>query len=120
MLALELLAESKITEAARAGAFDNLPGAGRPLELDDDRMTPEDARMAYRILRNSGFVPPELDTRREAAGLRRLLATLTDGDAKRRAAARLALIETALEARGRFGLGRSEAYRRLILSRLGR
>jgi hypothetical protein len=120
MLSLELLAEMKIAEAARAGAFNDLPGAGKPLELDDDRMIPEDVRMAYRILRNSGYVPPELDARREAASLQRLLATVTGDDAKRHAAARLALIEAALEARGRDGLGRGGAYRRLILSRLDR
>ena len=120
MLALDLLAEMKIAEAARAGAFDHLPGAGKPLVLDDDRMIPEDVRMAYRILRNSGYVPPELDARREAASLRRLLASATEDEIRRRAAARLALLETTLEARGRSGLGRGEAYRRLILARLER
>jgi hypothetical protein len=72
MLFVDLIAESKIAEAARAGAFDNLPGAGRPLDLDFDRMVPEDVRIAYRILRNSGFLPPELEARREAANLRSL------------------------------------------------
>lgn len=78
MLVIDLIAESKIAEAAQAGAFDNLPGAGKPLNLDFDRMVPEDVRIAYRILRNSGFVPPELDARREAANLRNLLAAATD------------------------------------------
>ena len=66
MLSLELIAEAKIAEAVRAGAFDNLPGAGRPLELDDDRLIPQESRLAYRILRNAGFVPAEIETRREA------------------------------------------------------
>ncbi len=120
MLALDLIAESKLAEAALAGAFDNLPGAGKPLHLDDDRLIPEDVRMAYRILRNSGYVPPELDARREAAKLRNLLAVATDDGARGRAAARLALIEMALEASGKRALGRGDAYRRRILARMGR
>ena len=63
----ELVVEERIREAIRAGAFDDLPGAGKPLVLDDDRMVPEDVRMAYRILKNAGFVPPELETRKEAS-----------------------------------------------------
>jgi Domain of unknown function (DUF1992) len=120
MLSLELIAEAKIAEAARAGAFDNLPGSGRPLDLDDDRMVPEEARLAYRILRNAGFVPAEIETRREAASLRQLLATATDDAEKSRAAARLTVIEMALEAaRGR-GLPRAGSYRALLLKHLGR
>jgi DnaJ-like protein len=120
MLFVDLIAESKIAEAARAGAFDKLPGAGKPLDLDFDRMIPEDVRIAYRILRNSGFVPPELEARREAANLRNLLAVVADEDERGRAAAKLALIETALESRGHGRLGHGEAYRRRILARLQR
>jgi hypothetical protein len=119
MLSLELIAEAKIAEAIRAGAFDNLPGAGRPLDLDDDRLIPEKSRLAYRILRNAGFVPAEIETRREAASLRQLLASVTDDTEKSRAAARLTVIEMTLEAaRGR-SLPRAGAYRALLLARLG-
>ena len=61
MLAFELIAERKIAEAAAHGEFDNLPGAGRPLELDEDPLVPEEQRMAHRILRNAGFKPPEVE-----------------------------------------------------------
>jgi hypothetical protein len=120
MLFVDLIAEAKIAEAARAGAFDNLPGAGKPLDLDFDRMIPEDVRIAYRILRNSGFVPPELEALREAASLRILLAAATDAGERGRAAARLSLIETALEKQGHGALARGEAYRRRTLARLQR
>jgi Domain of unknown function (DUF1992) len=81
MLALDLIAEEKIRDAMRAGAFDNLPGAGRPLALDDDALIPEDLRMAYRILKNAGCVPPEIEARKEAATLRKLVAAAADGAA---------------------------------------
>jgi len=61
MLALELIAERKIAEAAAQGEFDNLPGAGQPLDLDEDPLVPEEQRMANRILRNAGFKPPEVE-----------------------------------------------------------
>jgi hypothetical protein len=89
MTGWDAIVEARIAEAQRAGAFEGLPGAGRPLDLDDDRLVPEDVRMAWRILRNAGFVPPEVEARREAADLRRLLAAATAEPARRRALARL-------------------------------
>jgi hypothetical protein len=55
MLLFELLAEQKISEAVSRGEFDHLPGAGKPLDLEDDPLVPEDLRVAYRILKNAGF-----------------------------------------------------------------
>jgi hypothetical protein len=118
VLLLHLLAEQRIEEAIRDGDFDDLPGTGKPLELDDDRMVPEESRVAYRMLKNAGFVPPELETRREIADVRRLLASVTDEDERNRAHARLAVLEAALEARGRGGVLRREgAYRARLLAR---
>jgi hypothetical protein len=102
--AFDAIVEARIAQAQRAGEFDHLPGSGKPLDLDDDRLVPEDVRVAYRILRNAGFVPEEVVARREAAdlraGLRRLLAAAAPDDECRRAAAKLALLEARLEARG--------------------
>ncbi len=53
--------ESRILEARENGDFDNLPGKGKPLVLDDDALVPEEVRAAYRVLKNAGFVPPEID-----------------------------------------------------------
>lgn len=61
MLALEQIAERKIAEAAAKGEFDDLPGAGKPLALEEDPLVSEDQRMANRILRNAGFVPREVE-----------------------------------------------------------
>lgn len=61
MLALELIAERKIADAVARGEFDGLPGAGRPLDLAEDPLVPEDQRMANRILKNAGFVPREVE-----------------------------------------------------------
>ena len=57
---LEFIAERRISEAIENGELDDLPGAGRPLELDDDALIPEDLRVANRILKNAGVAPPEV------------------------------------------------------------
>jgi hypothetical protein len=90
---LEFLAERRIAEAVANGELDGLPGAGRPLELDDDTLVPEELRLAYRILKNAGFVPPEVEMLNEIADLERLVSK----DSK--AARKLALLKTRIEAR---------------------
>ncbi|HJX73241.1 MAG TPA: DnaJ family domain-containing protein [Candidatus Deferrimicrobiaceae bacterium] len=83
MLLLEKIAEKKIREAIERGEFANLPGAGKPLRLEDDSMIPEDLRVAYKILKNAGCIPPELELRREIITLRDLLRSIEDEDGKR-------------------------------------
>ena len=51
-----LLAERKIQEAMREGQFDNLPGRGRPQKLEDLSHLPPEMRLAYIILKNSGYL----------------------------------------------------------------
>jgi hypothetical protein len=80
---LEKIAEKKIREAIERGEFANLPGAGKPLRLEDDSMIPEDLRVAYKILKNAGCIPPELELRREIITLRDLLQSIKDDDGKR-------------------------------------
>lgn len=70
---LDHVAEQRIQAALGSGEFENLPGAGRPLELDDDSLIPAHLRMACRILKNAGMVPPEIETLRE---LHRLYARI--------------------------------------------
>jgi hypothetical protein len=119
LLLLDVLAEVRIEEALAAGELDDLPGAGRPLELDDDSLVPEELRAAYRILKRAGFVPPEVEAQRELATLRALMATLDDCPARREALARLALLQARLDARSPQRLDLAE-YREQLLARLGR
>jgi hypothetical protein len=53
------IADDKIKKAYEEGEFDNLPGFGKPLELDDDSGIPKNLRMAYRILKNAGYKSEE-------------------------------------------------------------
>jgi Domain of unknown function (DUF1992) len=101
---LDFIAEQRIAEALSKGELEALPGAGRPLELDDDALIPEELRLAYRILKNAGYVPPEVETLREIAELERLAL----GDST--AAKKLALLKARVEA----------SYRDKALARLAR
>lgn len=68
------LAEQRIQEAMLNGEFKNLPGHGKPLELEDLSGVPEELRMSYKILKNAGLLPEELSLRAECASLEGLLA----------------------------------------------
>lgn len=72
---LDFLAEKKLAEAVSRGELDDLPGQGQPLDLDEDPLIPEDLRLAYRILKNSGYVPPEVQQYDKAARKLALLKT---------------------------------------------
>ena len=74
----EQLVEQRIRAAQEKGEFDDLPGAGAPLDLEDDRLVPEELRAAYRLLKNAGFVPPELEAHREIRQLEQLLRAVDD------------------------------------------
>lgn len=65
MWLLDQWAERHITEAQSKGEFDNLPGSGEPLILDDDSHVPPELRAGYRLLKNAGCLPPELEQRRK-------------------------------------------------------
>ena len=117
MLTFAILAERKIQEAIERGELDGLPGAGKPLELDDNPLVPEDLRVAYRILKNAGFVPPEVELHREVHSIEQSLGSLPQGPDRARALRRLQLLNLKL-AESRPG-GRSirmppEYYRKLV------
>jgi len=75
--ALLYLAERKIEQAIARGEFDDLPGAGRPLDLDDvDPLLPEELRMAFWLLKNAGYRLNQADEGAERARARKKLALL--------------------------------------------
>jgi hypothetical protein len=59
------LIDRMIREAQERGQFDNLPGKGQPLDLDDDALTDPEWRLANRVLKNAGFAPDWIEMDRE-------------------------------------------------------
>lgn len=121
MLALDLLAEKRIAEAIGRGELTDLPGEGRPLDLSDDPLVPEDLRVAYRILRNAGYVPPEIESLKAISELERLIDATPEGDQRRSAVLKLEMLRIQLERTrpGRASATRQPHYRARILSKLG-
>ena len=121
MLLIERLAEETILAALRRGEFDDLPGAGRPLELDDDSAVPESLRVAYRILSNAGCLPPEQQMRQEIRELEGLLQHIETSAEEQRLRRRLLLLQTRLALQGREPglLAEEGAYREKLLRRMG-
>ena len=77
---LRRLADRRIKEAMREGKFDNLPGAGQPLELED-MPAEENARLmwwAIRLLKQNDFIPDEVRWHKALDLLRETLKVLTD------------------------------------------
>ncbi|HET7315124.1 DnaJ family domain-containing protein [Salinisphaera sp.] len=97
MSLLDRLADAHIDAAAERGEFDHLPGAGKPLPADDAAHVPEHLRAGYRLLKNAGYVPPEIETRRELREVEDLLArTLSESDRAKRLTRRARWIELRL------------------------
>lgn len=97
MSLLDRLADARIEAAAERGEFHDLPGAGQPLNLDDDRHVPPELRAGYRLLKNAGFVPPEIESRRAIRDVEELLAATEAESAEcERLTRRLRWLETRL------------------------
>jgi hypothetical protein len=80
---LHRLVEERIQKAQEEGVFDNLPGTGKPLHLDDDSSVPEDLRLTYKILKNSNCLPVEIELRKQILSLRQLLSAAIEVEPQR-------------------------------------
>ena len=78
MFGFRKIIEERIREAQVRGDFDDLPGRGRPLSLEDDSGVPEDLRLAYKILKNADCRPPELQLKREIRKMEDMLDHMPD------------------------------------------
>lgn len=76
------IAEERILEAQRAGEFDNLPGKGKRLELEDLSWVPEDLRIGYHVLKNAHVLPPEAELLKDIHTLEDLLKHVEDEGAR--------------------------------------
>ncbi len=70
--------ERKIKEAQERGEFDNLPGQGEPLVLEDDSGIPDELRLSYKILKNADCLPPELHLKKEIRQMEDMLENIPD------------------------------------------
>mgnify|MGYP000303684684 CR=1 FL=1 len=118
---IEWVAERKIQQAQEQGEFDDLEGAGRPLDLAHDARTPPEQRVVDHLLKQARYVPEWVELAREIDRRRERLEREERSFAERRARAMgraRSLAEPALlreldEARDRFLLRTAEQLREL-------
>jgi hypothetical protein len=77
-MSIEKFIDDRIAQAMAKGEFDDLPGKGRPLDLDWYFKLPEDLRVMYSVLKNAGFPPEETAMMKEIEALRQRLESCTD------------------------------------------
>lgn len=70
----EQIAQS-LNESLRNGELQTARTWGKPLDLNDGvDQTPPELRMAFKALKDAGFVPPEVELMKQIAALRRCIA----------------------------------------------
>lgn len=67
-----------LNAAARNGDLDDLKYKGEPIPIEDDSHVHPELRMTYRIMKNAGVPPPEVETMKAIRALQDELATATD------------------------------------------
>jgi len=118
--AFEWIAEQRILDAMERGEFDNLTGVGRPLTLDRDASIADEMWLVFKILKNAGVVPPEIEERKEIRRLEDLLGDMADGPEKTRAVTSLSLLQSKLETSRRRPTAMDRRYHDSLATRLTR
>ncbi|AJQ57152.1 DUF1992 domain-containing protein [Bacillus thuringiensis] len=78
------IAEEKIRQAIRNGDLDYLPGKGKPLQLEDLSMVPPELRMSYKILKNAGMIPSEMELQKDILKIEDLIACCYDEEERKK------------------------------------
>jgi len=116
---LHRIAEQRILEAQREGAFDNLPGKGKPLEIEDLSWVPEDLRIGYHVLKNAHVLPPEVELLKDIHTLEDLIKHVEEEDERRALAKSLQwkMIRLDLLKRRSLDLGSVRGYGRKLIAK---
>jgi hypothetical protein len=80
----EKIVEDRIKKAQEDGAFDNLEGKGKPFVLEQGHPAPDDCRLAYKILKNAGYLPPEIELKKKITQAELLLEATDTASAQHR------------------------------------
>jgi hypothetical protein len=83
------VAERKIREAMAEGAFDDSSMKGQPLVFETNPYVPGELRVAYKLLKDAGFLPEEMELRKEIWTLRDMLRSIDDGQERDRVTRRI-------------------------------
>ncbi|MGX1266036.1 succinate dehydrogenase/fumarate reductase flavoprotein subunit [Rossellomorea marisflavi] len=73
-----LMSEQRIRKAYEEGEFNELPGFGKPMDLNDDAGIPEELKMAHRMMKNAGYSTEEAGLKQEMMRIEDLIRTCED------------------------------------------
>jgi hypothetical protein len=117
----EALVEQRINEARKKGEFNNLEGKNKPIKFEDSYI-PEDMRLGFKILKNAGFLPPELELKKKITQTEQLLESATaDSPEHHKIQKKLNYLITKLNATGTGTKGSallSGAYRENLINKV--
>lgn len=69
------IVEKKIKNAQKNGELDNLPGEGKPISFEEIK-GPEELKLAHKVLKNAGFLPPEIELKKQIGQVEDFLETI--------------------------------------------
>ncbi|WP_027720580.1 DnaJ family domain-containing protein [Maridesulfovibrio zosterae] len=120
MYFIHAIAEAKIKEAEHKGDFENLSCSGRPIEYEDDSMIPPDLRMAYKALKNAGYLPPEMQLRKDIHSALDLLEHMEDEKERYKQIQKVnLLLERVKNSRGmKISIDEEDTYYKSIVERI--
>ncbi|WP_078549923.1 DnaJ family domain-containing protein [Litchfieldia alkalitelluris] len=74
----QIASEDKIRRAYEDGEFNDLPGLGEKLKLEDLSAIPQELRMAYKMMKNAGIINEETELRKELLTIEDLIDKCQD------------------------------------------
>jgi hypothetical protein len=120
MDSLAFIAEQKIAQAMQERDLNSPKWKNKPLPLEDDRFVPDDLKMAYKILKNSGYLPPEIEDRKEVKRIEDLIAATEDEHERLKQMKKLNILMMKIDAKRSFSSNISEQqdYYRKVVERI--
>ncbi len=117
---LAVIAEQKILQAMQERDLSDSKYKYKPLPLEDDSFVPDDLKMAYKILKNSGFLPPEIEERKEVKRLEDLITSTSDEGERLRQMKKLDVLLMKINAKRPFSssISSQHDYYRNIVERI--
>jgi hypothetical protein len=122
MFVFQKIIEKRILEAQKKGDFDDLPGSGEPVSIEDDSHVPEDLRLTYKILKNANCLPPEIQLRKDIRKMEDMLEGMSDEKEKYRHIKRINFMIMQLNMMGKTSplLEDTELYYNKVLEKTGK
>lgn len=89
-----------IQNALTAGELQTIQGFGKPLTVDPGwEATPEEFRMPFKILKNAGYVPVEVEMLNQKAALTKQLETVSSDCERQDVMKKLSVLEQSIAMR---------------------